>query len=366
MKIKILIILVCFILTYLYSCNSSNQAEKIGEISINIKQPYAVVNNSINCTKGNSVVVLQSLENMSLHFFEFNSEKIKASYIVNSKVINSQPFFQLFVKDFDSIVLFNPKSNCITIVDSTGLVLFEEKLESGVPSLNPDNRLNCIGNKLFFGNSNKELNVSISHERKEYYRTVKPIYQVDIQNTTNYKTQWGSFPVKYVDNNYDFCNYFSNICSYSSESVLVSFISDDSIYLFKNGRKIRSILCKSRFIDNFMPFPEKKRLDMAFYKDYLYSEPKYLTLIYNKYKQQYLRVVKHRFNYKSKNKFDSEHMKWSIVILNNNLKIINEFVFDYRYNSPEIILCAFDGIYISDVPNSIENMNHLNLSLYNF
>jgi len=362
---KMLNILICVILISLYGCNSANQAEKVGEISINMKQPFAVVNNSINCTEGSSILVLQSLENMNLHFFEFDSNIIKTSYIVNSKVIRFLPFFQVFIKDLDSIVLFDPETNSVTIVDTSGLVLFEEKLEGGVPTLNPDNRLNSIGSKLFLGNSAKYLNISIPHERNEYYKTVKPIYQVDIQNDQVFEIiQWGSFPLKYVQYNYDYCNYFPNVCSYSSESVLVSFLSEDSIYLYKKEYKVRSILCASKFINKFMPYPEKKRLDMAFYKNYLIGEPKYTALIYNKYKQQYLRVAKHKFNYKSENKLDSEEMTWSIIVMNNKLKVIEEFVFDYRFNSPEIILCSIDGIYISNVPNSLENTNHLSLSLY--
>jgi hypothetical protein len=366
MKIKILIFSLCLSLIHLYSCNSSNQANKIGDVLINMKHPFAMVHNSIDCNDGNSVLVLQSLEDMNLHFYEFNSKNIISSYIVNSKVINSLPFFQLFVKDIDSIVFFDPKTNCISIVDSAGVVSFEKKLKRGAPALNPDNRLNCIGEKLYLGNSNRSLNVSIPNERKKYYQIVKPIFETDIQDSTNHEKQWGYFPRDYVVNNYDYCNYFSNVCSYSSESVLVSFPSDDSIYLYKNGHKIRGILCASQFIKKIKPYPEKERLNMAFYKDYLFAEPKYIDLIYNNYTQQYLRVVKHRFNYKSDNKFDTEHMRWSIIIMNSKLKVINEFVFDYRRNSPEVILCTFDGVYISDVPNSLENMNHLSLSLYNF
>lgn len=366
MNTKRLIILICFLLTCLFGCNSTTRAKKIGEISFNMNPPYAVVNHAVNCIEGNSLLILQSLKDMNLHFFEFNSEKVEKSYTLNSKVINSLPYFQLFVKDFDSIVVFNPLTSCITIVDSTGLVIFEEKLESGVPTLNPDNPLNCIGNKLYLGNSSRNLNVGLPLERNEYFQTVKPIYQIDLQNATNSERQWGSFPRKYADNNYDFLNYFPDICPYSAESVLVSFASDDSVYLFENECKVRSVLYDSKFINNFMPYPEKKRLDMAFYKNFLFSEPKYIALIYNKYTQQYLRVARHRFIYKSENKFDSEHMKWSIVIMNNKFKIINEFVFDYRYNSPDVILCTIDGIYISDVPNSHENINQLSLSLYKF
>lgn len=351
---------ICILLLLMLSCSTFDEPVKEGELKINIKKPHALVNNSISCKNGTSVIVLQSLISKNLHFFEFNADTILKSYTVNSKNINFLPFFQVFVKSIDSIVLFNPRSENLTIVDSTGLVILEKKLNCGVPTSNPENRFIGFGNSLYLGNSNKLYNVSNSDERNSYYETTKPIYEISFQDPDINISQWGNFPKGYTETNRDYCNYFANICPYESETVLVSFQSDDNLYVYKNGYKVKSVLCNSKYIKEFTHYPEQKRLDMAYNQDYLMVQPKYINLIYDKYRNQYLRVVKHRM----KNKTDYEHMKWSIIVMDKEFKISNEFVFDYRINSPEIIICSSEGIYIGKVPSSLEETNQLSLDLF--
>ncbi|PID94695.1 MAG: hypothetical protein CSA95_02420 [Bacteroidetes bacterium] len=349
-----------YILTLLLvSCNTFNEPVKIGELNIDIKKPHALVNHSISSKEGTSTIVLQSLISKNLHFFELKADTILKSYTVKAKNIHFLPFFQLFVKSIDSIVLFNPRSERLTIVDSTGSIIMEQKLNSGVPTSNPENRFIGFGNSLYLGNSNEFYNTTISDERKSYYNTTKPIYEINFQHSEINITQWGDFPKGYTENNHDYCNYFANICPYTSASVLVSFQSDDSLYIYKNGHKIKSVLCNSTYIHEFTPYPEQKRSDMAYYKDYLMVQPKYINLIHDKYRNQYLRVVKHRINDRS----DYEHMRWSMIIMDNNLTKKDEFIFDYRIHSPEIIICSNDGIYISKVPSSLEETDHLGLDL---
>lgn len=62
----------------------------------------------------------------------------------------------------------------------------------------------------------------------------------------------------YKNNNYGFNDWFPVICPWEENLCLMSFACDDSVYLYKNGVKEKAFLCKSRYIDGFVPFDDPK------------------------------------------------------------------------------------------------------------
>jgi len=358
------ILICCF---FLSNCNNDSLPVIIKDIKLKINRPFAMVPNSLSSTNNGTNLTIQNLEDQSISFIEFDSSGQYSTFSMTPDKFQRAHFFQVFIKAFDSIIIFNKQCNCIQIIDTNGVVSNEVPLQHGLPTTNPENGLYCYGNYIFLGNSDQNFNVGKQLERLNYYTSVQPVYQIDLKSDMNIKeTVFGSFPTKYTKFNLDFCNYFPNICLYNASSVLLSFTSDDSIYVYENGVRINSFLCKSKYVDKFNSFSDQKRLDMAYYKKYLTTEPKYLNLIHDKYQNQFYRIVKHRFIYNAENQLDNDHLTWSIIVLNSNLKVVKELLFNYRFYSPEIIIPSINGIYISKTVTTLDNPKNLTLTLVKF
>lgn len=233
--------------------------------------------------------------------------------------------------------------------------------------MNPENYLYCKGNNIFFFNSNQHLNVGIPASRKLYYKNVKPVIQLSFEaNQHSHQLPFGDFPVLYKKNNLDFCNYFPNICSFDTNKVIISYAADDSLYIYVEGKILSTFPCRSQFVDKFNSYPDDKQSDMLFYKQYLNDEPRYLNIVYDQFRKQFYRIVKHRFVHDNDNKLDTKSMTWSIIVLNSEFKKVKELLFQYQFFTPKIILPSKDGIYIGSSYNLIDTSGKLTLTLFKF
>lgn len=231
-------------------------------------------------------------------------------------------------------------------------------------TVNPDNYLTGFGNTIIFFNSNENLNVGNPEFRSQYYKSVYPVIQLSFDlNFQPLITNYGCFPDLYSENNLDFCNYFPSVCLNNTSTTLFSYAADDSIYLYKNGINYLSIKCKSKYINHFIPYPDALQTDMVYYKRYLTEEPKYLDIIYDQYRDCYYRIAKHRFS-SVDNELDETSMTWSILVINDEFKVENEFLFYYKEYSPKIVIPACEGVYIGRSNDPFDEHEPLYLTLF--
>jgi hypothetical protein len=355
---KKLVFLNILVTLLLYSCFNEETPIKLGELTLPLSRPYAMVPSSIlidNC----EVLVVQSFNDKSLHYFIIDSSSLVSYGVMDiSKTINPE-FFEIFIKDWDSVIVFNSQENKLLMYDSLGFIIYEYIPETEVAMAIIPAGLVAHQNAVLMSSTSNRLNVFNKNERKDFYRNVKPILEIGFdEGKGNKESLWGMFPTKYQEGNHIFLDYFPFVLSLPKSTTLVSYAYDDSIYVYKDGRIDKSYKCKSNFIKQHNPYPEDKQFDMVFYKDYLMFEPKYLKLLYNKYKDQYYRIAKHPVDTKSKNGNMIEEMEWSIIVMNSEFEVSKEVVFDYRYHSPELVLPSKNGVYISNAggPDMSENV----------
>jgi len=364
---KILSFLMLIFCLAIFRCQDITQPEipiEKKDVKIITERPFAIISNSIYCDQDKTVLVLQTLTNKDLHIIKFDTLGTVFSTILKAPQLNNALFFQLYIKNLDSIIYFNQKKSELMIIDTMGHILNNVKTSIGLPTVNPENGIIFSGNSIFLGNSIKQYNINKYADRLNYYKNVKPIYKVKLtKDQKPVERLVGDFPNEYVKENYNYHDYFPFICSFKSNKYILSFACDDSIYFYENNTRIKEYKCKSKYINSFTPYPDSKRLDMVFYKKYKTAEPKYLKIVYDKFHNRFFRIAKHRFYNISDNEFDSENMKWSIIIMDSTFKVINEIVFDYRFYTPKVIIPSKDGIYISKTVNLSQDNKNLYLSL---
>ena len=153
------------------------------------------------------------------------------------------------------------------------------------------------------------------------------------------------------------------MCPLKENSCLLSFACDDSIYLYNNGIKDKSILCKSKYINKFAPIKDDDFFDMGSYRKYSLSKPKYSELIHNCFTNEYYRVAQHAKKIENNGKLANDFVpSWSMIVMDSSFKVINEYYFKTNEYSPRIIVTSKDGVYVEKAMKNKED--RLTLTLF--
>jgi hypothetical protein len=235
-------------------------------------------------------------------------------------------------------------------------------LDTGSIVTAPINIVRLINQHIIIGNATHNHNVGIDSSRALYYKETKTISQIEFcSDSIARNTLYGKFPSSYTKDNLNFYNWFPSISETSSTEILVTYARDDSIYLYNNTKLIKSRLCKSKYIDEFIPLTEKQGFDRAYSISYQWHEPRYLDVIYNKYRDTYYRLVKHKDVLINENKVDMEQSTWSIIVMDSDLNVIHEYVLNRNeYSFMYAFPCA-KGLYVKNATSKTDKRFKLTL-----
>lgn len=280
----------------------------------------------------------------------------KKSYSINfttenQLVVDTNDFstlgyaFQFCVVGTDSVI-FMPSGDYSypQLLDFSGNKYKEFKPSSGIPTVSPDERIAYFNHNLYFPNANDKYGVYCQTEREQYYLNTRPVYQFDLQNHQQF--YWGIFPKGYTSNASSFSNFFPVICPFD-DGCLLSYQRDHTILLFRNQLLEKPIKRKSRYIKSFLPYPDNKVYDMTYYKNYLFSQPRYSDLIFDQYAEKFFRIAIHAKEITDNGKLDSDSdPTWSIIVMDKSLNIENEILFHYRDFDPSVVFPFKDGLLL--------------------
>lgn len=339
-----IISLICIIV--FFSCEKKHQLpQKIAQVVFPIQTSFVPVNNSLQSDSGKNVFVINVANEIQV--FEFDTNGIHLSYRFSLKTNLPKRSSLIFIKNTDSIFVFDNDTQILTLTDSLGTSYKEMLLSEAFPIIaSSSSKLQCVGKHVFLGNSSDSLEWGI-----DYMKQIKPIYQVTLLPEQDFSTQTiGFFPEKYQT--HDFHDFYPMVCPISENEIVMSYACDDSIYVLKNGEKTSAFLCRSKYIDRFTPFNVEKKSDMVYLKDYMSLEPRYADLIYNPYKNQFYRIALHRKHYDENHQITSAN--WSLIVMNAAYQITNEYFFDTKKTSNFLIIPAQEGVYTCETTQNSE------------
>ncbi len=337
----------------LLSCaRHSDEPEKIKDVPLNVHAAVYAIPNAIE-SEGN-VLILQSMLNLS----DISIIRFDSSGTVEMEKLNfREDLYGCFLcfKSHDTIVNFpvNNGINSLLLYNDTGCLYDEIDLHPAVAGMDPMTGLKLDGNRVYVGNSSNKYGVSTADERALYYENVEPVCVVDLNNRN--VSVFGAFPESYKRDNYSFNDWFPVVCPMKGNRCLMSFASDDSVYMYENSVKKKAFSCKSRFIDKFIPFDDSKAFDMGYYRRYTLSKPKYSNLIYNRRNGEYYRVAEHAKQVGNNGKLIDGHIPtWSIIVMDSAFSVKKEFCFQLNEYGPEIIVPSKEGVYLKKTPRTKE------------
>ena len=346
------------------SCESKHSPKVVSEITIEAIGNVYYIPNSISSNENNTVITLFNASDKSIWIYQIDSNNSVTSKNIHSHFLEQCYNFQLYIKSIDSIYHLKERDNFISILDSNGNPSSRLWLDTDFIHSNPENNVKIFNNSIFLATATHVHNVAIGISRALYYQETKPISQIELGSDSILKNYiYGKFPNCYTKDNQNFNDWHPDICATNTSAILVSFACDDSVYLYQNMRLSKSILCKSAYIDEFESIPDNKSFDMTYTISYILHEPKYWDIRYNKYKDSYYRIVKHKDILIDENTVDLEKSKWSIIIMDSNFNIMNEFVFKRNEYSYLFITPSAKGLYLRNLLIS-NSKDSLTLTLF--
>ena len=129
---------------------------------------------------------------------------------------------------------------------------------------------------------------------------------------------------------------------------------------------INKFTCESKFIDYLPEFIDNKEVTNAKKMNDRFNQlPSYFGIYYDKYRNVYYRPVKHEN--KTKNKFGSQNVnefKYSIMILDENFKVVGEQIFDSKDHLMYYIIITKSGILLKS-PDDLSGKTRFTLFTLN-
>lgn len=356
MKIRQIIIISISFVFVLYSCTREKKNPELlfktnKEFESNVNLTFLrPINSQIQLNPLDTTIhfFFQNIKTMRIVEYEISSNSLKVD--TNNNYSISDYFFSLFIQSKDSIFSFdNYKYQLILKNKSDEKTKTFQISNEYTPVVTPENLLFFSHNKILLGNSSKSIGFIKKQDRLIYYSKIRPILLLNLNDTGTSCKPVCEFPEKYLKTGDNYYNNFPFACFGKNNNICVSFSADDYLYLYNDSSLVLRKKIKSNFIDEFNPYPDEKQFDMLYMKNYIYEEPKYLSIAYDPWEKVYYRIVKHRN--KPKIEEQNEENTWSVIVIDTEMNVIGEKKFNYKY-SPNIFIPTPYGIFMARYSDS--------------
>ncbi len=318
-------------------------------------------------------------ETSGFYFFNLASRKITKQILLDSSVIDSIlipcPFF---VYTADSILLLAANNT------------FYFALKSGLlskPIKGPDHiglgikdyviqdwwtiPIHFDGRIIYASAIRIDIAIGNKTNLKDYYSTPQEL-QIDIsQKPYKYYNYSGVFPDGYIADEKFYYDLFPQRCVNNSGGLIYGFSASDTLTYYPQkllNNKVNMTLT-SEYSEKVDQFPFDSLTSFSFIDNYLLTQDLYKCIIYDPFRELYYRIVEKGVRQESKDGLTRnvlDDKPWSILILDKNLKQIDEFFFDPQVYSSHFIIPSRDGLLVSNrIPKEInETEFQMSLSLF--
>ncbi len=346
---------------FIYSCNDINKSSQ--EHSIKVVRNFLELelnDSTANISRGLQAYTIDGLE--ILFNINWGLNSLQMYDLEKSKFINEIFFetegdksvgrvFGFHVHNLDSIFLFTQKNSNIVIIDTAYSI--KSRIEYNVP----DVYSNAFVHNAYFISppilENNKLTVK-SHIQGSYRSmTDAELEQKALSYSINMDNGHVSmmnylYPNSYLDKGLKFYEYSM---AKKNENLVFSFFGDHRLFYASKAdeNQLKSKKVKSQYLSDNLPIFPKNGAREATY-EYLFASDHYESLLYDEYRNIYYRFAfpKQSFqNMEELSQLRDAPNSFSIMILDDNLEVMDEVLFDNSRNVPNNVFIGKDGLYIS-------------------
>lgn len=356
-------------LIFFASCKSpkldEDEYEVVRNYSIPIEQRGMRSINSSNSVLKQDLSMLGSLFSSELVLLELGDMKINSKRVVTKESGNSINFY---FHTCDSIFYFKSEGNFIRKYDTSGVhVGYSLQLDEYVISFMVNSPL-AISESIYFSVVSKEYNYSEEDSRKLAFSNSSPVLKYNFSGSNlSYIDAFGDYPEEFLSGK-DFYNHSPNVITGLNNELIISYQSDHNLWVYNKDFENKTIVkSRSKYINTFNYLHDNEGSNIRLVKEFMQKEPKYTKIIADIHKENYYRVVKHRFDLKKGSKSDDQ-FKWSVIVLDDDFTVKGEVVFSYADFTPDIFIPTSRGVLLKKAPKNRTEYNNgeLILSLIDF
>jgi hypothetical protein len=257
--------------------------------------------------------------------------------------------FGFHVHNFDSIFLFTQQDAEIVMIDTGNVIKHRIHYET------PDIYSNAFVHNAYFISYPILIgdNLIVKSHLQGNYRQMtdqtleqKPItYSINV-NTSQVQLSSNKYPADYLNEGLKFYEY--SMAGNLNKRVF-SFFGDHRLFYVDADSSLQSKEVKSKYLDDKMPlFPMYGERENTY--DYLLASDHYESILYDKFRNIYYRFAFPKQQYEGMEELT--HLKeaanlFSVMVLDENLNILEEILFDEKRHLPNNVFVGKEGLYIS-------------------
>lgn len=338
------------ILIIAFGCNKRNNNfednfQLIDSLSLHNKVLENVPFTSYHYGLGYKDTILTFRKDNQIIRYDFNSDSVKFRVSLNQ--FDSMHFIDHLYHNVDSIFICfihnRTKEKHILLLNKNGEInknwnisKNSEQLKDGYFYIDSKylHPIVLLNNKLYF-------QASYRYKPGTSIKSEVPIEMMwNLSN--NSSIQIGDLPSEYKKGDFygNHQNDYSRTINKNNE-LIFSFPISNQLYVYNiGGELLKTVDCKSEFIDKIEPLEKKKYFDLSAIIDANIYNAQYNEIIYDSYNDRYYRIVLHKLNkYSDNGKVNSwMNRKWSLIILDKDFNIINEVLMPVNKFSKHIIV----------------------------
>lgn len=353
---------------FLVSCNQKQKEKVIASVSIDrMVAELPIDHKTSNISRG-----LQGFHHEGKDFvFNINwtQNSLQIYDVMKGEKINELFFqaegdqqvgriFGFHVHNFDSIFLFTQQASEIIMIDSTN------RIKKRVTYELPDIYSNAFVHNAYFISYpilRKDELIVKTHLQGNYREMTdetleeKPItYSINL-NTSQVKMLSQKYPEDYLNEGLKFYEYSM---AGGKRNLVFSFFGDHRLFYVNDEGELQSKMAKSKYLADQLPlFPIYGERENTY--NYLLASDHYESLLFDKYRQLYYRFAFQK--QETEGMTELSQLKeapnsFSVMILNKDLDVIDEVLFNEKKYLPNNVFVGKKGLYISTShPDNLEN-----------
>lgn len=260
--------------------------------------------------------------------------------------------FGIHVHNLDSIFLFNQLIGQITLIDTSGTI--KNKIKYEVPEMYSPA---AIQNNYFLSQPivlKDRIIVKTRYYGDIWQMTNEELHQQELVyaiNLTTGKTQFLGikFPENYLNNGQKI---YEHSIARKDGMFVISYYGDHRVFYSEGlDKELKYKEVKSNYIPPIIPnLPDPSEEDGLKARRFLYESPHYETIVYEKYRDLFLRFAMHGFELDHeipKPEMRNHSGPFSIQLFDSDLNLIHEQKFEANQYNPFDFFIGKKGLYMS-------------------
>lgn len=348
------------IILFLLDCSNDSEKKEIkfelvkGILTFAISEQTSNISNGLQGYSFDKKDYLFSINwlNNGLQLYDVGKEELIKEIRFHEQGPNGVgKIFGFYVHNFDSIFLFTQRNSEIILTDTSGIIKNKISYDPQVGFTNAFvHNSYFISEPVIFG-AKMIVKAHIEGNYREMTQSNLqkfPLSYIINLETGESETINATYPDDYM---LEGMRFFEYSMTSNGKNLVFSFFGDHRVFFVEDplDKLLSYSDSRSQYLDDALPlYPMNGGRNDTY--GYLFASDHYESLLYDPFKEIYYRIAVPKVESPSEIELfelKSAPLKFSVVVLNRNLELVGEYLFENQKYLPQNIFIGSNGLYIS-------------------